>query len=559
MIGGDRVHRSRGEPPRAAMQAPIVADALSVAAITILSALPYLRYLGFYSDDWGILAGFTADPQGWLAAGTSGVFRARPVQGLYLALLFKLFGLRPLGYHVINTAVLAMCATLLFALLLRLRFQRSQSFAAALLFIMLPQLSTVRVWYAAFQVPLSLALTLISMHCQLSFARSGDRAWFGAAILAALLSIGAYEIFAPLLVGFAITLAFLTWRSAHALPRNRTLIAAPVLVCTVLLAAVYKLTFSNRAGQIADPNRYLMGLRQLFRLDYDWREDSGLNIVATPQAHFWAPMRGWWTGAHALISGNAGAGITVIALLISALAWWRLHSAKVSGEEPTPKRLLFVGVAAFLLGNATFLIVPAVVFTSTGMDNRVHVAAAVGVAIIFSAGMAILAKSIPRRARDPVFNVAVVTVTASALVRLASVERYWAEAPAMQHQILSAARADLRDVPANSTVILDGVCPYHGPAVVFEENWDVSGAFTLALGRAITGDVVTSRMIPARKALLTSIYKQWSSYPYGNQLYIYNPSAHRLYHLADRQAAARYFAQHKLRPCPGYVARGVEV
>jgi hypothetical protein len=216
-------------------------------------------------------------------------------------------------------------------------------------------------------------------------------------------------------------------------------------------------------------------------------------------------------------------------------------------------------VAAFLLGNATFLIVPAVVFTSTGMDNRAHVAAAVGVAIIFTACMAIITKPFPRRARDLVFNVTIVTVTASAFVRLASVEKYWAEAPAMQYRILRAARADLRDVPANSTVILDGVCPYHGPAVVFEENWDVSGAFTLALGRAITGEVVTSRMSPARNALVTSIYKQWSSYPYGNQLYIFNPSMHRLYRITDNQAATRYFAQHKLRPCPGYVARGVEV
>ena len=37
--------------------------------------------------------------------------------GLYLATLFKLFGLQSLGHHVVNTGVLASCAALFFLLL----------------------------------------------------------------------------------------------------------------------------------------------------------------------------------------------------------------------------------------------------------------------------------------------------------------------------------------------------------------------------------------------------------------------------------------------------------
>lgn len=149
-------------------------DAACAALVTLVSALPYVSHLGFYSDDWGLLAGFsTPGPHSIEGDG----FPGRPIQGIYLTLLFRAFGLDPLGYHLVNTAVLAVSAALLCSLLARLRVGRAQSFATTILFVMLPQLSTVRVWYAAFQVPLSMMLMLVCMHCQLSFSRSGKLAF----------------------------------------------------------------------------------------------------------------------------------------------------------------------------------------------------------------------------------------------------------------------------------------------------------------------------------------------------------------------------------------------
>jgi hypothetical protein len=521
--------------------------------------VPYLPRLGFYSDDWGLLAGFNAK-QGQSLASLVGGFAGRPVQGVYLALLFKFFGLNSLGYHVVNAAVIAASACLLYLLLLRLRFGRVFSFATILLFLMLPQLSTVRVWYAAFQIPLSLALMLVSMHCQLSFARSGGRAWLIAAAVAAIFSIGAYEIFAPLLAGFAAMLGFEALRNpADRQSAFRTASAALLILCVVLLGVIYKLLFSGRVGALG-AERYLQGLHQFFRLDYDWRTQSSLNFIATPRAYFWAPVRGWWTGAQTLIGGGAGLQVTAIAILIGGIAWWRL-SVQDGVEQPAArKRLLLLGIATFLLGNATFLIVPAVVFTSTGMDNRVHVAAAIGVAMIFVSAIAYAASAAPQRHRQTLFCAAIALITAAAFARLTAIERYWAEAPALQERILTSARADLRNVPANSTIILDGICPYHGPAVVFEAGWDMRGALTLALGRAVAADVVSPRMTRTATGLATSIYKEPSFYPYGPRLYIYNPVKHLLFRLADVGAAQRYFATREPPACaPGFVARGVEV
>ena len=99
----------------------VAVDALCLAAITIASALPYLTKIGFYSDDWALLADFAAAGRTGDWSEMVALFTPRPVQGVYLALLFELFGFAPLGYHIVNTAVLAVSAALLYLLLLRLR------------------------------------------------------------------------------------------------------------------------------------------------------------------------------------------------------------------------------------------------------------------------------------------------------------------------------------------------------------------------------------------------------------------------------------------------------
>ena len=50
-------------------------------------------------------------------------------------------------------------------------------------------------------------------------------------------------------------------------------------------------------------------------------------------------------------------------------------------------RLFLLGSATFILGHAVFLVVPWITFSSTGMDNRMHVAAAIGAAMMFAAAL----------------------------------------------------------------------------------------------------------------------------------------------------------------------------
>lgn len=538
-------------------------DALCLVLITTLTALPYVARLGFYSDDWSILASFHADTvrHNFGIHSVLRDFAARPVQGLYLALLYKLFGFHPLGYHLVNTAVIAASMPLFYCLLVRLKVDRASALGAAIVLVVLPQLSTIRVWYAAFQIPLSMLAAWVSMHCQLSFARTGKVAWVAAAAAAAVLSIAAYEIFAPLIAAFAVALLAMQWSWRHRESAfGRRAIALVVVVALIGLAVLAKFDVSDRP-QAPELARYMKGLNQLVRPDYDWRTDYSLNIFAATDVHFWWPMLGWVRGAQALIRGELGWGAATAALVAALLAYWRIHSAgSPRAARWSDTRLLLLGIATFVFGHAAFVIAPAIFFSPTGMANRALVAGAVGVALIFLAAARYAANIAGEKRRSFAFSSAIAAVASLGTLRTLQIANYWTQAPAIEEKILNAARSDLKDLPAQSTVILDNICPYHGPAVIFEAPWDVSGALSLAVGKPIRGDAVSPRMSLQRDGLTTSIYGDRAFYPYGRNLYVYDPARHWLAHLGDFQAAQRYFAEAKAArvPCPrGYVGHGV--
>lgn len=526
-------------------------DALALAAIVWLSAAPYIGRLGFYGDDWDLLSRFqtAARSGGSVIAATLPYYGVRPLQGIYLALLYDAFGLHPLGYHLVNNAVICLCVILLYLLLLRLRLARPQAFAASLIFVLLPELSTIRVWFATFQIPLSMLLALVAMHAMLQSRRSSALLWPAIAVVATGLSIAAYEIFAPLIAGFAAALLLMPGFD----DTGRRKIAPIAVLGTLVLGVALKL-LSARAGEAIDIHHYIGVAYGLFRPDYDWRVDSGLNIFAGTHFYTWVLLRNWAAAMVAMLSGRAGYFIPCVTLAIGLLAWWRLLSGPPGEAKAGAKRLLLIGLAAFILGHATYILIGAVVFAPSGIENRTLVGAAVGFAILIAAVL-----EIATRHSQTAFAALVATISIASTARVELIDRYWAEAPKITRQAMQAAAVDLRGVPSGSTVILDGVCPYHGPAIVFETYWDVGGALSLATGRPLAGDAVSPRMLITPAGLKTSIYDERQFYPFGPSLFVYNPRLHLVAPLPDAASARRYFAEPSRRmDCAvGYAGHGV--
>jgi hypothetical protein len=91
------------------MRRHVATDLLLLGLVVAASVAPYGCRLGFYSDDWSTLGTILNSPdQSFAALSTTEVkYRMRPTQVAYETILVKLFGLKPLGYHLVNAAVLA--------------------------------------------------------------------------------------------------------------------------------------------------------------------------------------------------------------------------------------------------------------------------------------------------------------------------------------------------------------------------------------------------------------------------------------------------------------------
>jgi hypothetical protein len=180
--------------------------------------------------------------------------------------------------------------------------------------------------------------------------------------------------------------------------------------------------------------------------------------------------------------------------------------------------------------------------------------------LIFVAAVGFLTKLFRADVRPAVFASMVALMVFFGSLRIQQIAGYWSEVPPVTQRIMSAARSDLRSVPAGSSVMLDNVCPYVGPAIVLEGPWDISGALELALGRPVHGDAVSPRMWLRPTGLATSIYGEPAYYPFGEMLFVYDPARHRVVKLRNLGEARAYFAAARAgrTPCPrAYVGHGV--
>ena len=535
-------------------------DALCLAGLVVLLAAPFLTRLGFYSDDWWILAAFQKD----LLNGQFGLrtfytgFEPRPLQGLYLGTLYLLFRLDPLGYHLVNTAVLAGAVVALYRLLVRMRIGRGLAFASAAIFIVLPQLSTARVWYSTFQIPIGLLFAFLALHAQLNFTKTGKALWVVTATLFALVSVASYEIFAPLIGGFPVWLLYDRWRSDSREPGRREMQLTAVMMATLALAVIVKGIVTDRA-QRPDMAMYMKGLARLVDPAYDWRAEGSLNIFATVEVNLWQPFAGMVRGGGAMLRGELGLPAMLIGIAVGAVVAWRLWpNEKVEEERGGAIRLLAIGFGAFLLGHMTFLITSQIMFSPTGIGNRALVAIAIGVALLFAAVAALATNGLGSQRGRSVFAAIVALIAVAGSWRVEQVYLYWAESWTIEQQLFASAKADLKGLPPKSTIIFDGVCPYHGPGIVME-TVEAADFLYLALGYPMLADTSADRMTVTPEGLRTWIYGDRYLYPYGDRLFVYDPDKHSVERLTDYRSALTYFSNSTgIRKCPqGYVGQGV--
>jgi hypothetical protein len=568
MVASERVSSEPKEVLIKPRVAAVYLDSLFLFVIVFISAAPYLRDLGFYSDDWSFLAAMSAAAEPTVGATFAALYedeiRMRPVQVLTLATLFRLFGLEPLAYHLVNTTVLCAGVVLCYLVFRELRLPRDIALAVALLFGVLPHYSTDRFWVAAMQATLSMTLYHLGLYADLRATHSspaGSWAWRAVAVAAMMGCVLAYEVWLPFFL-LNVMLAYVqAGRSARAGGRRRpAAMRLPVLLGTTVLAllpvVLWKMRFATRLeglplGQKVTSFAWLLkGSAAVGYGEYG----IGLPLVV---------VRILRRYPSAVVSATA-LGVAVIVFLYM----WRVMREATGRERSGAAALALVGAGfgVFFLGYTLFFFTQNGQYSAAGISNRVAIAAALGVALGWVGGIVAVALPISRqRPRDAVFAGGVAAAAGTSVLIVGTIGAFWNEAYRREERILADIRVAFPDLPRETTLILDGVCPYSGPAVVFDSSWDLSGALRILYGDStIRADVVTPNLTVEEAGLKASLYggRLVSEYPYRGLL-LYHAGLRRRFALDDAETARRYFQTYNATrdgQCPaGREGHGVSI
>ncbi len=441
--------------------------------------------------------------------------------------------------------------TVLFFLVLReLRLPRLLAVAVPAVYVLLPHYSTNRFWFAAFGYALSIALFFLALYADLRAARtSGPRlvAWKSLALAATVAACFGYEVVLPFFVLVPLVSEWHARRHRRRLGRVETLVLHGATLAIVALAVAYK--SANATAGFAGAAEYY--LKQLF---------FGSLTISFGSYGFALPEAVWW-GVRELDATGIGVAVLVIALVFGYL----LRLARLDGQLLSAKgwiALALGGLAVFALGYAIFLTTVRILFTSTGIANRSTMAGTVGVAIVFVAALGLLSVRFPASARPVGFAAMTAALCGAGFVVNNGIARAWVEAWEDERRVLTAIRAVMPDPRPGTTVLLHGVCPYHGPAIVFESNWDLEGALRAYYrDPTLEADTTETTITLGRRGISTLLYGVIPAYyRYSERLLLFDAAHGELRPIRSRRAFVDYVEQVGSTRCPrGEAGKGVTI
>jgi hypothetical protein len=547
LAGAPRVAQLTGR--QTISSAAAMVDCTFLALVMCASLAFYVGTLGFYYDDYKILQLMSAsDDHSLLGLYDSVRPRTGPrqVQALVFAGLYRMFGVDPLGYHITNACVVVIVTGLLYLVLRELRLPRLVCVAVPLVYSTLPHFSTDRFWLAAFQANVSTALYLLSLYAGLRAVRASLPAltvWLLVALLGVAGTLFAYEVLFPL---SALSVGLIWWSSRRLgeteVRRGAVAITTGALVAAMIAVALVKASAvaeeSQNGYEIGFQNGFLHHI--VYLVSGSIKLNLGTYFLAFPYVLWWI-FRNHFSAENAAVAGVCG----VIAFLYLRHIGRRGHA--FLENDGLWRALIGVGLATVVLGYSIFLTTESVLFRSAGIDNRVNVAAGLGVVGLFIGLIGWLAGRLQPRWSLVAFSATVACAVASGVFVINTLASFWESADHRQQEIVSALRRETGTLPASATVILDGSCPEIGPAVVFADDGDLTGALRLAFHDPSLQADVSSETLRAdvrglilETTLLGNVFTR--SYEYTPHLLIYDATSGRLYHLLDKHDAARYLA-----------------
>jgi hypothetical protein len=253
----------------------------------------------------------------------------------------------------------------------------------------------------------------------------------------------------------------------------------------------------------------------------------------------------------------ANPGLDILALIFAGFIFWYCFRllrtvAATAASRRIGLYLLGFGILIFTFALTIFVASGgATGFTATGFENRTAIGVSVGMAFIIP-GVLMLLASLVKIDRTFSLPLLIALLCFCELMTTSTIGSYWAEAADRQALVLSSIHQDIPTMPTKTALLVDGVCPYIGPGIVFEGHQDMGGAVQMLYGDpTLRGDVVNSQMLVHDDGIETSIYGRYRFYKFGT-LKVYDVRRRKAWDLPDFEAALAYFGQmgpaHKFCP-----------
>lgn len=538
----------------------VVMDCVFLSFTVFFSVILYVTDLGFYSDDWAFLGQFsTAQDQSLI-----GLFRTayvphvwiRPVQIFYLASLYWLFGSSPLGYHLINAFVFTGSVICFHLILRELGQRRLLAIAVPVVFALLPHYSTDRFWVAAFQANLSIVLYFLSLYSDLRALKASSTyrllRWKLLSMILLLGSAFAYEVVLPL---FLINFLIIWYLDRRGFPvyQNRSVSARTFLlfgnVFPLFVALAFKsYTVTRLSDQTSFLQRLVSNTKRAIVLNYS-DYDYGLNFKRAVEVSYGDYLFSLPQVMKKILVEYPDTVIFVFAGMLGVMIFSYLYyvaqksTVPLFTEQLEMLNLIAWGFVVFILGYSIFLTNSQLLLTPTGIGNRVAIAAAVGVAMSTVGLLGWMNTTIVANPlRLEIFCGLISLLCVSGFLINNTLATFWVKAYQQEQEILSDIQQQFPTLSPGSTLILDGVCQYEGPAIVFESNWDLAGALKMDYkDDSLRADVVSPNLKVKEDGLYTTLYGAETHYSYESKLFVYHFGRKLTYRLDDNETTENYF------------------
>jgi hypothetical protein len=464
-----------------------------LVALALIEAIcfgPALRNAGFYLDDWQMMTTLKFGPQpvGEMIAhcffGDSRV-TIRPVEALHFGLMYSLFGLKPLGYHLLNAAVEVICAWLLYACCELYSANRSFSFLAAVLLLLLPLHDSTHYWMVASSVALSLAFYLASVWLTIQSDLKGKTDLFILSVLCFAISIFNYEMFMPLCV---VNASYFLQRPATS-KKEAWMKAAgkllPFIACIAglwlyqrFIVPMFAVSFAHAVK--IDPSNMVKTLI------------TGIQInLPTQTFPFYGKLIESESGYITFAQILSLIGISAIAS--SLFAW--LHKS----DQPRQAQyacLAGIGAAIIVLSYTVFGLNPEYLPSLNTILNRVNTGASIGASLIIAAGVGSLLE-LCKTPRLKQVAAAAMVVTVVSLLALSDwvMSKPWIASWQTQKHVWDLVQKHKSEIKPGTSLILSNCPRYALWSPVFDGVWDFQNMVRIALGdNDARAGVVSERM-----------------------------------------------------------------